>query len=537
MMQGYYIFGYHDFQVRDLRIANVFHRTLIGDSDDFILGVMSVLLIAVVSELFQAIVLRSRQGNRISRNAMYTALLLDELTHFRNLTNLFRLSVPPTTTASTTTANATTNSDHPSTSTTTSRIPIWTSVTVFVITIVLLAAEVFAIYLTQPLNVYTRAKQYNLKGIMPVGAKFNVSKQIMRNTASKKCITPSMMHSNQTRMYTISACIERSDSSGRQNKDRQSQVPLFGPSITSDLGDSDEMLGPSATATSFTVTSWYHDAGCDHQVKFSNEFSSAWHEIKMRATILQGHIGVRKAVRFQSRDAEDGRYARYIHAFFMERAIEGFCAQVSNDSCGPSYFAATQMTHLEQRARNITLWVISDEGSNNDIVETVLGTVTKFDVPPIVYPFAAVEYALPVFATSLAIEEVEGSGLYTDLVTGEYEEEIANLAYEEGRVASATLILVIFMALLLLLLVLRALLKPVSLADIAHNFLCTGNTFRVIVVDPNGNQTDVNMLQNGSNLGTASFKRRVDMRSADDSSLVKISLDPASSSSYSKPSP
>lgn len=518
---GYYLFGYHDFQVIELRIANIFHRSLTGASDDFILGVMSVLLIAVVSELFQAIVLRSRHGNRVSRDAMYTALLLDELTHLRNLSNLFRLSEP----------NSNANHEHTSSSAR-YRIPVWTSIIVFFITIVLLAAEVLAVYLTQPLNVFTHANQYNLRGIMPVGTRFDISRRNLKNMGGKKCITPSMMHCNQTRMYTISACIERSDSSGRDGRP-EPRIPLFGPSITNDLGNSDDMSGPSAAATSFTITSWYHDAGCDHRIQFSNDQSSAWHEIKMRSTILQGNIGIRKAIRFRDMDTKDRHRARYIHAFFMERAIEGFCAQVSNDSCAPSYFAATKMTYLESRPRNITLWSISDQGSDNDVVRDVLGTVTNFFVPPIVFPFGAIEYAIPVFATSLAIEEVEGSGLYTNMITGEYEQEIPNLAYEEGRVASATLILIIFLVLLVLLLALRAFLKPISIADVAHNVI-QGSSLRVLVIDPSGNPPDTNGLQSGPSIGTASFKPRVDLKSADDISSV-IALDSRSSSSYSKP--
>lgn len=517
---GLYLFGHHDFQVKELRIANIFHRTLTGESDDFILGVMSVLLIAVVSELFQAIVLRSRCGNRVSRDAMYTALLLDELTHFRNLTNLFRLSEP----------NSNANSEIASPSRR-YRIPVWTSIIVFFITIVLLAAEVLAVYLTQPLNVFTHAKQYNLRGIMPVGTRFDISRRNLKILGGKKCITPSMMHCNQTRLYTISACIERSDSSGR---DRQSgpPIPLFGPSMANDIGNSDDMSRPSAAATSFTITSWYHDAGCDHRIQFSNDRSSGWYEIKMRATILLGNIGVRKAIRFHNMDTKDHYGARYIHAFFMERAIEGFCAQVSNDSCAPSYFAATKMTYLESRPRNITLWSISDQHSNNDIVRNVSGVITNFIVPPIVFPFGAVEYAVPVFATSLAIEEVEGSGLYTNMITGEYEQEIPNLAYEEGRVASATLILIIFLALLVLLLVLRTFLKPISIADVAHSVI-QGGSLRVLVIDPSGNPSDINGLQSGPSIGNASFKR-ADLKSADDTSSV-IALDSRNSSSYSKP--
>lgn len=350
-----------------------------------------------------------------------------------------------------------------------------------------------------------------------------------------------MMHSNQTRMYTISACIERSNSKAQENADAGIPPPaLFGPPNKGGAGNSDEITSPAATATSFTLTSWYHATGCDHRIRYFQGDASAWHEISMQATILQGNLGVRKAIRFHNRDTRNNTDSRFVHASIMQKAIEGFCAPTSNESCINSYFEDTLITHMESRVRNVTFWAISDEGSDTEVISSVVGTVTKFDLPLIVYPFGAVEYVLPVLATSIAIEEVEGSGLYTNLDTGEYEEEVADLAYEKGRVASATMILIIFAALLILLLAMRSLLRPVSLADVAHNIIHDGS-LRVIIVDQNGTQiNDPNNHhhhhhQLASASRTGSVKRRVELRNAEDnSSSVKASLDSGGSSSFSR---
>lgn len=508
---GVYVFGFHDFQVADLHIANIFHRTLTGSSDDFILGIISVLLIAVVSELFHVIVLRSRHGNRVTRDAMHAALLIDEVTHFRNLSNLFR----PT---------SGTNPAHPPNETAQTDslphrpgIPVRISLTVFFISVLLLAAEVFAVYLTQPMNVYTASNQYNVRGIMPVGIKFEAAKRIMKKTDAKRCVTPSMMYSNQTRLYSLSACIERSDS--KQNQDETS------PFSTPTEGETNDLFKPDAFATSFILSSWYHSAGCDHHVRFSNGRSFAWHAIQLRATLLQSNIGQTKIIHFDNIDNDNATHARFIHAYFMTQVLTWSCERTPSDICAEA-ISQVKMSEVIGRPRNITLWNSSNQSSNADTVQNLVSISTKFDTPPVANPFLAVESALAVFGTSVAIEEVEGPSKYTDMDTGAVENGIPHLAYEEGRVAGATMLVVIFIVLFVILVILRALLKPVSLSDVAHNVI-HGGPVRVIVVDANGNELYNHPISDIDSITSSRIgHQKGDKQSANTScSSVKTSLD------------
>lgn len=415
---GFYLFGYDDFQVMDMPVAGILQRSIAGRHEDFILGVISVMIIAVLSEIIQTILMRTRQS-QVSLTGLHTAFALDELAHFRNvwafITCRFRTSPRTRRVAS-------------------------NSLIIALLGLSLLAAEVFAVFLTQPRRVFTTQYQYNLRGLQPAGTSIEMARHIDRVSTKKRCVTPSMTKSNQSREYSISACIKR-DSIRKMDK----------------LDD---------VAKYVEVGSWFHEAGSDHVVTFGNETQFGQHSIQTRASIMQGTIGVTKGLLFYNRDTDNMTHASYLQMYMIRSAIEWNCEQgFESRSCN------TMKLELKIEGRDpsnetIVLWEQGDE----DVTKEVRGIVTRFIIN-IRRPYLAIEDALSVFAASAVIEEVRGKGMYVSMENGQREHGIEKLVSEEGRVAGIFLLIFIFIGLMMILIVLRILLRPVSLAQIAREIV------------------------------------------------------------------
>lgn len=454
---GFYLLGYDNFPVRNLRVAGIFHRSVAGHQEDFVLGVLSVMLIAALTEIVHVILMRSRRtptSSGVSRSGLHAAYMLDEVTHFRNVWRLFSTC-------------RTRRPQHPHTSRIVGvlnsqprqleRSRGWNSLTIITVGVMLLAAEVFAVYLTQPIRLYTTRDQYNLRGVQPAGTSSYMAFRIDKKIANKTCVSPSMANSIQSREFSISACIIRNYSMALSEDDAESDV--------------------------VEVSSWFHEAGSDHRVRFWNEDSGKQaggeHVIRTRASIMQSDRGVTRGLMFENRDSSRNNYAhtRYMQKYMVYSALEWSCNQDFETRECNDLAEGVQDFSSETKRRDIALWEMNEEvGNDGDDgggrefetkVKAVEGIVTKYKVK-LKRPFFAIQSALRVLGTSAVIEEVQERTEYMSLKDGTKENGIDALLSEEGRIAGVVLLAILFVSLLVLLCILRMFLKPISLAEIAR---------------------------------------------------------------------
>lgn len=425
---GSYLFGYPKFPVKNVKVANLMQRSIAGRDEDFLLGILSVLLIAVLSEIVQTVLLRTRRS-RVARRGFYTAFALDETHHFRNVWSLIR------------------SKERGRSELSFRRVVAWHSLLILVLALSLLAAEVLVVFLTQPITVFSRGTQYNLRAVQPAGTALRTATRIDGFTKKRRCITPSMTNSTQSRQYIINACIVRE----------------FERQLDSD----------SDVATTITVGSWFHEAGSDHVISFTDGTRRGSHCIKTRATIMKGGTGETMGIRFQVKD-DNRTYTNYLQTYMMYTALQWNCNQsFEKRSCKQM---ANEMKRGKPRLvrRSVDLWdmVISTARQNRSVpvTQSAMGVVTKFHVK-LRRPFKAIEEALHVFVTSSVIEEVQNdAGLYVD-AEGRRQDHIAQLISEQGRVAGVVTLITALCIMLGLLIVLRIYFRPVSLAQIARKFL------------------------------------------------------------------
>lgn len=310
-----------------------------------------------------------------------------------------------------------------------------------------MAAEVLVVFLTQPITLFSRDMQYNLMGLQPAGTALRTAIQIDGFTKKRRCITPSMINSTQSREYIINACIVR---------------------------DFDKRLdSEDDVATSITVGSWYHEAGSDHIIHFTDGNRRGSHTLQTRATIMKGATGESLAIRFQVNDGNK-TFTNYLQKYMIYTAIQWNCKQEYEQRSCLQILGELRRAKSELEQRPVDLWdmVVSTARQNRSIpvTQNVTGVVTTFRVN-LRRPFKAIEQALHVFVTSSVIQEMEGStGLYVD-ASGTRQSHIAQLVSEQGRVAGAVTLAIALGVMLVLLIVLRIYLKPVSLAQIARKCL------------------------------------------------------------------
>lgn len=356
-------------------------------------------------------------AHAVSRAGVHTAFVLDEAYHFRNVWGLFRRD------------ERSQNSRRRSLAV--------NSLVIVGIAVLLLAAEVFAVYLTQPFRVYTTKYQYNLKGVQPAGTSLDTAVGVDSLTSKKRCVTPSMMHSNGTREYSLNACIMRNFATAFDHQ--------------------------NDNATFVEISSWYHEAGSDHLVEFGNEEKKGWHSVQARATIMQGQSGVSKGVLFEVRDNEERENASYLQMYMIYTAMQWNCNQEwETRTCLEMRESMSVDKGPYMVNESIVLW----EKKEEETTEVIEGVKIRFKIE-LRQPFMAVQSALHVFTTSAVIEEVEGHGMYVDMDTNQREDGVESLVSEEGRIAGVVLLSLIFVGLLVVLIVLRYCLKPLSLARIA----------------------------------------------------------------------
>ena len=411
-----YIVGSDEFTPADFPIASIFTRQVFS-ADEYILGILSVLIIAILSDIAHTILLRTSR-KKLSANGLLLAYLISELSHFRNICTYIRLFRR--------------NSSTDSTSASSARRRACISVTVLSVTLLLFAADVIAVVLTQSKSTTSAKHDYNLLAVQPISTNHNLSRYIRRLTAEGSCISPDVAGGKQRRNYNISTCVSYSE-----------RLHLIAENDLSDV---------------IEIASWFHRGGSDHNITVGDGFLS----VRIRAQLfLDVHNGGNRHFLFDTRDDDALSHAQYLHRLVIYDAMDWSCnKRFSGISCEKLARQLRLSTRTEQR--EILLWA----GENVDVIDSATGLVTTCAVT-INAPHLALQSAMGYLVSSSAILEIAGKSLYSRGQDGKFEDGIPGLLSEEGHVAGIVLFAILFFVLTVVTILLRIFLKPVSLGFVA----------------------------------------------------------------------
>lgn len=321
---------------------------------------------------------------------------------------------------------------------------LWSSVTVLAFGAALIAAEVLAVYITQPFKVYASASRYNLRGVQPVLTTDSAAVEVDVLTEKKRCVSPMMPGSNHSRDYSLFACVNRARDTALSRENHRS--------------------------TYVQLESWFHKAGSDHYITYGNDRGNGTHEISTRASIMQSALGINSGLMFEVNQTLLAQHARFLHARAVQVAVEKQCDTYPSPDCQKNILDKCSVGKATARKKTITLWEVKeDTGVQVPVTESVEGIVSRFQVE-LRAPGTVLAEAFRIFASSAAIEEVvDGEGMYVSMPHGEEYHSMEGLASEEGRIAGVVLLGLILIAMLALLVLLRVFLRPVSMAHLARD--------------------------------------------------------------------
>ena len=388
----------------NMPITSFWHQT-VSASDDLILGVLTIFLIATISEIVTSILLRTRTASTAAP-AVRAAYAIDQFSRFRPIhfaprepTFRFRYLFA------------------------------------FFVTAAIVAIDVVFVLLTQQRIAHSTQNQYNIVAFQPVGTTRGRSKFIRRLAGDRQCMTPLMLDAKQRRNYAISACIRTASKEPSERYARETDH--------------------------VAIRSWYHRGGSDHNITFGD----GWHSVSVRAYLyVESDDEGGKHVLFNT--SADMADAFYVQEVVMYGAMEWACNERENgpdalQSC-EEVVRSLEIKRRDTVGKDIVLW----RGKKKDVVERVTGTVTRFEVS-LKDPFRAINSGLRALFTSGAMYEVEGSGSYARISDDKRENGIGKLISEEGRVAGVWLMCGLLGLLAVMMVTLRVVLRPTTLGEVA----------------------------------------------------------------------
>lgn len=424
---GNYVFGLNFFHTRDFTLTNIFRRKVAGGAEEFLLGAISVILIALLSEIVQAILMHTRRSRNGSRRGVHIAFLVDELYHFRNVVTHFVGS-----------SSATGIRSEESRAI---KKRTYTSLIIVLIALALMAADVFAVYLTQPRTVHSRKDQYNLRGVQPIVTEQGRSRWARRLARDRVCVVPVFTSSNQDRLFFISACVLSDVVTAHDNVD--------------DITDF------------VTVKSFFHIAGSDHYVTFGDAKIS----IRNRAFLYISEDALKSGAParrffFENEMLPNNAFEKFLHQLFIYSAIEESCNH--NDTKYTCKEIVDSLEIVKEDTKPIVEPIKLWHARNGSLLQDTAGYQTKFKVT-MNNPFFSVDHGVSPLVTTAKIQEVATPGTYLDLKTDAALNELVGLISEEGRMAGLPLFSTVLLIFAVSLVVLRLTLQPISLGEMAWN--------------------------------------------------------------------
>lgn len=447
--QGFYIVGHDKFYAANFSISSIFQREL-GSADEFVLGILSVFLIATLSELVQTMLLRTGRDRRLHAKYLLYAMMVDEMSHFHSVLRYLRGG---TRRAKTTAAFIG------------RRKSIIISIVVLSIMLLIFVCDVIAVIVTQQTEIHSSENEFNLQGVHPAGTTRGNAKFIKRTALERGCVSPVILRARRQRNFIILACfsVEKKEA----------------------LTKEEDMI------EEITIGSWYHRGGFDHNITFED----ASIHLHMRALMFpsvkiydeehQKQNESARRIMFESRDTPDMDHALYVQQRFMYAAMERNCNDY-NDTVDCRQILNEITFSSRNVTSNITLWSTK---SGRYAYETATGLETKFRVP-IVDPFGTIDGALGDLVTSAVIQEKNGVAEYERVIDDLHEDGMKGLMTEEIRTAGLALISIVLAIFLCALIIMRYICRPISLASIAATQMNDGS----LVSDASSSEPPAAML-------------------------------------------
>lgn len=324
-----------------------------------------------------------------------------------------------------------------------SRRQVLLSSLILIIAIALLAADVLAVYLTQPLVFESSTLQYNLRGTQPAFTNMGLARFIHRLTKDAPCITPTFVSPKQQRKYSLSACVGK----------------------TSDImhGENEAFVG------NVTVSSFFHEGGSDHFATFSDDptfvdrnaplRSSAFH-VRQRA-MLYSFAQKRYRLLFET-SSDVFELTRYLHDVFIYETLERSCNGVHSNSTCNDLAASLQTLERHTVVRSVEKWA----ARGGSVTANVSGLESTYRVR-LESAGVAIDFGAAPLSTTAHIHETEGEGLYSNITHEARISGLPGLLSEDGRVIGLAAFSILLVAAWMLLLTLRMTLQPISLAAMA----------------------------------------------------------------------
>lgn len=464
---GVYHSGHDQFKVNDnIHLVRLLHRNLTR-SDDFFLGVLTVLIIAILSDIAHSIILRSL-NRRVPTSRILSAFLVSELSHMRNVLRSWKLALSV--------LRSRNPHDFQRLNLDTQRYPSRIFVLSFyfiLCSIILFTTDVLAVVFTQQSPQQSSSRQYNLLAFHPSSlSNENLSRYIRRLTGDRPCASPIIVSNSktQTRRYHLISC----------------GTIQFGG--TENPGGYDE-------SENVSIESFYHRGGSDHKIYYGAGFLTV--SVRVHVVLDENDGGVRRLL-FQSLDDASFSHAQYLQELAVKSAKDWLCKRegpVYNDWCKRAS-KQTKATSTNLVTQNIYLW----QGRTAPVYGNVTGILSVFNGIDILNATGAFNSGLRALLTSSYVKEVVGMGAYEREIDDIPETGVPGLLAENSRVTGVLLLTIVFGVLFIVKMILRSFLHPVSLGEIVLqnideeriNSAPEGDTVsRVRQINPLGSDDDI----------------------------------------------
>ncbi|CAN8073507.1 unnamed protein product [Agarophyton chilense] len=407
---GQYLLGQNTFTPNmSIGTSGLSSRSLDGGTEEIILGFLSIILIMTITEIVLTILSRKRP-NRDPEKSDFAllAIRVDGLLHFNGKWITLR--------------------DRSSSSRRRNKNIVMTLCAVVVASLIFLV-DMGAVVLTQPKQYSSKAYNYNLKGIHPIGSDLGRGKFLRRNAMERPCVTPVFLRSNPSRNFSLSVC------------------------HTLKLKKAHSRVRDSVSFVK--IGSWFHKGGSNHQITFGN----ASIKITTRAFLYGAEGGTRRLL-FPNLYQNYMSFTHYLHQVLVYTILEENCN--NKDSMESCENAVTEhRTEANPVKKVINLWMTRNGRATEDVQG--LETTLRFTINT--RPWLTVFKSIGPLMTAELIEEVEGPALYSHLTTEETEDGIPGLIVEERRPLGVFTMLFCTLFMLLTLVGLKRILRPVFLAD------------------------------------------------------------------------
>lgn len=512
--QGRYILGHDKFYVSStLHITSRFQRD-VTLHDDVYLGLLSVVLIAIFSDILHTFILRSSRDTTRSRLRLVCAFLLSEFAHFRNVLRhcapIHRILL-----ASSSGAGAGGGTG----------MTVRLSVNILFFTSLLFFADFLSIFYTQQSALMSDADQFNLVAYHPAAATLGQSKYIRRLVGDRPCVSPFMISTDTQRVrnYQLITCVKLSfgyATPGERTTKVETTTSAAAAVAAMKGGDGDDVddeVGKSddaGVARTVVIESFFHRGGADHNITYGGGVGGGirFVTVSVRAQIVVSkasggarHILFRRVPGDYFVDDDDVNngtstyttnttnttnsksssfypLTAHIHRLVLHGAAEWVCRKhgarhivwcatqrnyfTSANTNTPAHDYSSTVT-----LRDVYLW----RGKHGDVMERgAKGLRTTY--ADVMLPNAtwALNAGVRWLMSAGYVQEERGKGSYVRVSNGSVEDGIAGLLTEHGRKLGLLSMMVMVGVAMGVMVVCRKCLRPISLGEVVITNLDRG---------------------------------------------------------------